>query len=147
MFKALRSAVDTLRAIERALDELARTIHAVPTSPPLPDGLAERVAVLESTLDLSIAEANGLLIKAGSLKAAARASEERERKLAATKQESEDSLGGEFTPQEIAEAYSAAGFQPPDANGGVQPELPGLPEPVEGSPGGRTGALAKKWGV
>jgi len=146
MFKAFRAALEALHDISSGLSDLTQAVHGLPTGPENSDALAERVAVLESTLELNMAEANGLLIKAGSLKQAARASEERERKLAAAKQESEDSLGGEFTAEEIEAAYAAAGFQPGDAVGVPPQEMQPVSPVLEGDPRRPLGALARKFG-
>ncbi len=146
MFKALRAAVAALLLLPDAINSVALAVHEVGGRDGSDAALAERVRLLEVNLEMQLAEASALMVKAGSLKAAARASEERERKLAAAATRSAEVDDEELTSEELQRAYADAGIQLVHAGGGPEGEVPAVSEPLAETRRGKDAARAKKWG-
>lgn len=137
-FRALLSAVE---AIATGLGAVCEAVHGLDTRGRHSDGLDGRVAALEREMERRHAEAEGLLLKASGKFDAARAAEERARRLA-DRAES----GDEERLEEIVEAYAQAGLPLHDAPNGDGETL----QPVHGRVAGRhdskSSAYAMKWG-
>ena len=147
MFKALRATLEAIQHAAESLDSLSRSLHQLASAPSDHDALDDRLGVLESTLELRLAEGDALLIKAGSLKAAARAAEERERKLAASHSSDEERDPDEFTEEEINQAYADAGIQLEHGASGEGEEVQAVSPVLDEGRKGKSAALALKWGA
>lgn len=98
-------------------------------------GLESRVSALEVMMAKALAEAEALVIKAESLKAAARAAEERTRYASKTALAPSGADNGdleELTDEQIAEAYATAGVHPGDAPAGAPSAVQSLSSRLEG---------------
>lgn len=144
MIRWFRGLLSALEAIRDALGGITEAVHALRTNTDVDPALESRVADLELRLERHMAEAEALMLKAKGKFDAARASEERTRRLA-------DSAPGveegeeELTEDELREAYAAAGIhlgnaeaEPPE---GVQP----LPSRMDRRRQSKQNALALKW--
>jgi len=97
--------------------------------------LMARVSSLETTVAKTLAEAEGLVIKAESLKAAARSAEERARyaaKAPVSPVRDPNGAGEEFSEEEIAEAIAAASVHGAHAAGSQPGAVPTLSSRLEG---------------
>lgn len=106
MIRWFKDVLLALRAIVHALGGIAEAIHGLSTQSEHDAGLATRVGALELEMERRHAEAEGLLLKAKGKFDAARAAEERTRRLANGAEESEEEL-----EEAIRAAYADAGIQ------------------------------------
>ncbi|MGB7210852.1 MAG: hypothetical protein WBD27_19510 [Pyrinomonadaceae bacterium] len=127
--------LEELRSTSSALRELAGAMSESPQgSSQALEALGARVASLETTVAKTLAEAEALVIKAESLKSAARAAEERVRyaNKAAAAPVGAETGDLELTDEQIAEAYAAAGVHPGDVTGGSEQRVQTLSDRLAG---------------
>lgn len=134
---ALESAADSLGGINTAL-------HGVVTDGSRGDGLEGRVSDLELRLDRQMAEAEALMLRAKGKFDAARAAEERARRLADSGSGLED--GDAFDEEEIRRAYEEAGFSLSDASSGPGEEVLPVHSRLDARRASKSNALQMKFG-
>lgn len=146
MFRALRAFLLTQSQMQVALATLTETLRERGTDQTQTEAVAERVRLLEVNLEQQLAEAQALLVKAGSLKAASRAAEVRMQRANESAQSLEQSDDDIPSPEEVAAAYSDLGLPLGYGPGGPQEGVPGVPGYVEANRLGKSQANAMKWG-
>lgn len=140
MFQRFRRRLAALEGIRDALGGLLEAVHELPIRSGGDAELEGRVARLELELERRHAEAEGLLLRAQGKFDAARAAEERTRRLAERAEE-----GDEDELEAIRAAYEEAGVPLGDEEGseanGVQP----VPSAMEARASSKQSAYAMKW--
>jgi len=146
MFRTWKAHINATERAAHSLQLLAEILQERPTEASQVDALSERVRTLEVTLEAQFAEATALMVKAGSLKAAARAAEERERRLADTPPSSETGdPESDLSPDELRQAYEDAGFPVGDVDPSGGNEVSPVPEGVVYLPTAKGNASRMKW--
>lgn len=137
----------TLRALQDIADSLGgvlQALHELSTAPAPDHGLESRVADLELSIERRAAEAEALLLKAQGKYDAARAAEERQRRLKESAERAAEGDPDLF--EELARAQAAAGeVYQGDANGSEPGGMPALHGAVAPRLTEREGAYAAKW--
>lgn len=145
MIRWFRNVSESLREISSALGGLLESVHALSMPGPTDQDLAGRVAALERELERRHAEAEGLLLKARGKHDAARAAEERARRLASRGPEESDD-GGELDEDTIRRAYAEAGVSLADGDGSEEEGLPAVPGGMARRQASKRSAYDAKWG-
>ena len=138
-----RGLLREIGRIADGVDSLLGAVHGLPTGADESGALDDRVTALERAFELRMAESEGLLLKAQGRFEAARAAEERARRLAenSAPESPDDRL------DEIVAAYEEAGVPLGNGVGGAEPELHPMPMGVEGRPSRKSEAYAMKFGT
>jgi len=100
-----------------------------------------RIASIEQRLDLHMAEAEGLLLKAENKHKSARAAEERERRYAETRERLDHGAQGDIDFDEAAAAYAKAGIHTLDEAASDPGEMPPVRSHVANGRASRRQAL------
>lgn len=146
MFRAIKQLPSMLERIAVTLEGLIEAVHGLYELGSTDTSLVARMDDMERRVGLVVADAEAKLLQAEGKLKAARAAEERERRLAESAARRSDSDDDEFTEDEIAEAYARAGVHLPNGQpGGDQGVLP-LPSGVDARREGKARAIAAKWG-
>lgn len=140
MFKKLTAALQALVAIAALLEQLVDAVHGLTTGGAETVDLDRRLAAVERDIERRFAESEGLLLKAKGKHDAARAAEERARRLAASAEDSEPDL------EDFAEAFQANGVLPGDAPAGGDEGVPAVRGGMAGRHASKSNAYAAKWG-
>lgn len=146
MKRWFRSVLLALEGIRDALGGVVNAVHELHTEPAMDATLESRVAALERELERRHAEAEGLLLKAQGKFDAARAAEERTRRLAesaAQPGEGEEDLD----EQAIIEAYEQVGLPLSDAAGSEENGMHTVPSRMETRRSSKQNAHRAKFGV
>lgn len=144
MFGYFTKSLRARQITATALDSIAEHLHGSFTGAPQDEALADRVGVLEVKLAATLAEAEATLVKAGAKFNAARAAEERERRLSQPPQSPE--VGDDGEPYDLEEAVEAmASGDLREEHAGVVPDE-GL-QPVSGYMAARSRGLAAAWAM
>jgi len=146
MFSTWKAHISATERAAHSLQLLAEILQERPTEASQVDALSERVRTLEVTLEAQFAEAQALMVKAGSLKAAARAAEERERRLAdASASPETGDPESDLTPDQLRQAYEDAGFPVGDVDPSEGDGVPPVSNDVVYLPTARGNAARMKW--
>ena len=144
--KAYFAAVlEALQAIAAALPELTAAVLGHFTEQPTDPALGARLDDLERRLSLELAEAEATRVKANGRFDAARASEERARRLAAVESGAEEGDDG-GDPEAIAEAYAQLDVLPGNGAGSEAGPVFAMPSHMARARGRKDQALNAKWG-
>lgn len=144
MFRTIKSLVRELARIADLVEGLIHSVHGLIQGDAEAGKLAERIDALERRVGLIVADAEAKLASAEGKLKAARASEERERRLAETRArnaEGDDDLSAEA----IREAYAAAGLDFDDDGRSRENGVPAVPTHVDARREGKAAAIAAKW--
>lgn len=141
MISYFRNVLAELRLICAALGELVDAVHALNTRGADTTALDARLAALELEIDKRDARAEALLLKAEGKFKAARASEERARRLAEGVEQSE-----EEELEEIRQAYADAGIPLGNGGGSGEEEVPSVPTRLGRRLESKSAAFAMKFG-
>jgi len=142
MISWFKNVLLELRRIAEALGGLVDAVHALNIRPSEDAKLAARVADLELSVDRREAEAEALLLKAKGKFDAARAAEERTRRLAEGNARSDEEL-----EESVLEAYAEAGIPLSDAPNGEEEGVPPVSTRLGRRHESKQNALSKKWGL
>jgi hypothetical protein len=143
MFRWFRDALSSWVRISDRIESLTLAVHDLATAAVNDESLGARVAALELELDKREAKADAVLMKAEGQLKAARAAEERARRLGESS--AGDWEGGEGLPPEILQAYQDAGLRLNDGAGGEEGEVPAVSGGMAPAPRGKEAALNRKW--
>lgn len=137
----------SLTRIARAIENLSETnaallgaVHALATAAPEGSDVEPRVAALERELERRHAEAEGLLLKAQGKHDAARAAEERARRLSESAQEEREPI------EVLAEQFEVEGLRYGDEEGSGANGVHPVPSGVAVRNPGTAAAFAMKFG-
>lgn len=118
MIQWFRDLLGELRGIRTTLGGVLEALHGLHTAGSDTSTLEARLAALELSIDKREAQAEAVLLQAEGKFKAARASEERARRLAESSEASEEDLA-----DELIEAYTAAGFPVGNGAGSEEEEV------------------------
>jgi hypothetical protein len=140
MFKNFRRALQAVVQIAQILEGLLEAVHGLSHGSATDPDVAKRLAAVEREFERRNAEAEGLLLRAKGQLDAARAAEERQRRLAERSPESSEPI------EELAEAYAQGGVPQADGDDGSGQGVLALHGSLASRRDSKSNAYAMKWG-
>lgn len=146
MIAYFRDLLQALLAIGEGVRAVGEALHGLHTDGNHADALAERVADLERAFEIRHAEAEGLLLQAKGKFDAARAAEERTRRLSKSAPSDEEEPDPFEDGLQELEAVEAAQLHLGDEGGSELNGLHPMHTRVDSRRASRESAYAMKWG-
>ena len=141
MFDWFRNLLRTLEDLRGAVLAVVEAIHGLHTQSVDTSALETRLRAVELALDKREAEAEATLMRAEAKFKAARASEERARRLAESHEQSDEEIA-----DEIREAYADAGFHLGNGEGSPEEGMPAMPSRLARRQESKSAAFMMKYG-